>query len=432
MQFVSSILSGSTPVQNLTWDPNASSMQICTTPELSSSVQQQELPRELQTPGKGIQQLMKQVQGDLDTLKQFIQGQETTVSELTQEVKDNFVHHSTQMSTVVATMEDNQRQLFKCIADNQQKMETEMDQWAKTTKRLIPEELNKSGATLMSEVHFLIQQFQAEVQQDLKVTFQSLKENQEQLTKEFHQCKTQMDDLCSDTKKFHLDLATDLQTQVKALTTSQPQPVASSSISVQASLSPVSTIADNPSSITKSDHLKLTFPRFGKPTDDTDPLNYLTRCQDFLALHPLAEADLLATFRTVLYGTARDWWEVARTSVFTWTEFKAVFLSAFLTEDYEDELAKRVRTRTQGENEPIRDFAFCYRALCKRWKSNLTESEIVKMILKNIKPHLASKLRSRVFTVEELVKLGHQLEKDYEQQKRYESSLPHKPQSVPP
>ncbi len=432
MQFVSSILSGSTPVQNLTWDPNASSMQICTTPELSSSVQQQELPRELQTPGKGIQQLMKQVQGDLDTLKQFIQGQETTVSELTQEVKDNFVHHSTQMSTVVATMEDNQRQLFKCIADNQQMMETEMDQWAKTTKRLIPEELNKSGATLMSEVHFLIQQFQAEVQQDLKVTFQSLKENQEQLTKEFHQCKTQMDDLCSDTKKFHLDLATDLQTQVKALTTSQPQPVASSSISVQASLSPVSTIADNPSSITKSDHLKLTFPRFGKPTDDTDPLNYLTRCQDFLALHPLAEADLLATFRTVLYGTARDWWEVARTSVFTWTEFKAVFLSAFLTEDYEDELAKRVRTRTQGENEPIRDFAFCYRALCKRWKSNLTESEIVKMILKNIKPHLASKLRSRVFTVEELVKLGHQLEKDYEQQKRYESSLPHKPQSVPP
>ncbi len=88
MQFVSSILSGSTPVQNLTWDPNASSMQICTTPELSSSVQQQELPRELQTPGKGIQQLMKQVQGDLDTLKQFIQGQETTVSELTQEVKE--------------------------------------------------------------------------------------------------------------------------------------------------------------------------------------------------------------------------------------------------------------------------------------------------------------------------------------------------------
>ncbi len=42
----------------------------------------------------------------------------------------------------------------------------------------------------------------------------------------------------------------------------------------------------------------------------TDQLNYpnsiLTQCQDFLALHPLTEEDLLATFRTVLYGTARD------------------------------------------------------------------------------------------------------------------------------
>ncbi len=91
-----------------------------------------------------------------------------------------------------------------------------------------------------------------------------------------------------------------------------------------------------------------------------------------------------------------------------------------------------MRTRTQGENEPIRDFAFCYRALCKRWKSNLTESEIVKMILKIIKAHLASQLRSRVFTVDVLVKLGHQIEKDYEQQQRYESSLPHIQQSVLP
>lgn len=67
-----------------------------------------------------------------------------------------------------------------------------MDQWTKATKRLITKELNKSRDTLLSEVRFLIQQFQAEVQQDLKVTFQTLKDNQEQLTKEFHQCKTQM------------------------------------------------------------------------------------------------------------------------------------------------------------------------------------------------------------------------------------------------
>lgn len=86
---MSSILTGSIPVQNLTWDPHVNSMQICTTPESSSSVGQQELPRKLQTPGKEIQQLIKQVP-DLETLKTFIQRKETTVSELTQEVKDKF------------------------------------------------------------------------------------------------------------------------------------------------------------------------------------------------------------------------------------------------------------------------------------------------------------------------------------------------------
>lgn len=51
---------------------------------------------------------------------------------------------------------------------------------------------------------------------------------------------------------------------------------------------------------------------FGRPANDSDPLLYITRCHDFLAVHPLMDTDILTTFRTVLYGTARDWWEVAR------------------------------------------------------------------------------------------------------------------------
>ncbi len=45
------------------------------------------------------------------------------------------------------------------------------------------------------------------------------------------------------------------------------------------------------------------------------------------------------------------------------------------------------------------------------------------MILKNIKPYLASQLRSRVTNVDELVKLGQQLERDYEQQQQYEGRM---------
>ncbi len=95
-------------------------------------------------------------------------------------------------------------------------------------------------------------------------------------------------------------------------------------------------------------------------------------------------------------------------------------------------MSERVRTKTQGERESIVDFAFTYRALCKRWKPALTESELVKMILKNIKPYLASQLRSRVSPVDELVKLGRQLEKDHAQQLHYEKRItqPTKPQRL--
>lgn len=167
--------------------------------------------------------------------------------------------------------------------------------------------------------------------------------------------------------------------------------------------------------------VKLQFPTYGKMEDPSDPLQYLERCEDFLALHSLTNAELMATLRNVLHGTARDWWDVARQDVHTWTEFKRRFRAAFLSEDYEDELAERIRTRVQGETESIRDFAYMYQSLCKRWKAEISEAETIKLILKNINPQLASQLRSsRVATVDELVRLGQQLEKDRDNQHQYE------------
>ena len=180
--------------------------------------------------------------------------------------------------------------------------------------------------------------------------------------------------------------------------------------------------------------VKLQFPTFGKMDDPSDPLQYLERCEDYLALHSLTNTELMATLRNVLHGTSRDWWDVARGEVHTWSEFKQRFRSAFLSEDYEDELAERVRTRVQRETESIRDFAYMYQSLCKRWKAEISESEIIKLILKNINPQLASQLRSsRVATVEELVRLGQQLEKDRDNQHHYDRRIkpPVQPASRP-
>ncbi|KAI3377210.1 hypothetical protein L3Q82_009122, partial [Scortum barcoo] len=167
--------------------------------------------------------------------------------------------------------------------------------------------------------------------------------------------------------------------------------------------------------------IKLQFPTFGRLEDTSDPLQYLERCEDFLAHNPLSNEELIATLRNVLHGTARDWWDVGRHKIHTWKEFHDQFRAAFLSEDYEDELAERIRNIVQGEGESVRDFAYMYQSLCKRWKPNIQEDEIIKLILKNINPQIASQLRSSgVNSVDGLVRLGQQLEKDRENQLQYE------------
>lgn len=106
------------------------------------------------------------------------------------------------------------------------------------------------------------------------------------------------------------------------------------------------------------------FPCFGGPEDDTDPLTYLEKCEEFLVLQPLSNEGVLATLNTVLKGTAKDWWRVERSKIRTWAQFKTAFLRSFLSEDYEAEGEKRLWDQIQGQKEGIRDFAFQYRALC--------------------------------------------------------------------
>lgn len=111
---------------------------------------------------------------------------------------------------------------------------------------------------------------------------------------------------------------------------------------------------------------------------------------------------------------------MTRVSTHPWGDLQSKFQSSFLSEDYEDELAERAQTQIQGEDESIRDFAYMYHSLCCCWKPGITEEAVMKFILRNINPCMASQLRGRVNTVEELVRLGQQLEKDKMSQTQYD------------
>lgn len=154
--------------------------------------------------------------------------------------------------------------------------------------------------------------------------------------------------------------------------------------------------------------IKLHFPCFGRMGDCIDPLMYLEQCQDYLALNPVTDEDCYP----LQYSFLHTLWLVGCSEAGNiyleglWEKF----LSALLSEDYIDKLEERIRTRVQGEEENIEDFAYMYWDLCCWWKPDISEEKVIQLILKNACPNLSSQLRScGVKTVDALVRFGQQL-----------------------
>ncbi|KAL6471573.1 hypothetical protein MHYP_G00202230 [Metynnis hypsauchen] len=149
--------------------------------------------------------------------------------------------------------------------------------------------------------------------------------------------------------------------------------------------------------------IKLEFPRYGGYSEEQDLLVFIVKCEEFLVARPLSDLKVLTALTAVLSGTAKAWWQAEKKAVGTWAQFKAIFLQSFLS-DYEAEAERRLRDRRQGPQENIRDFAFQYRALCLRWREDMSEKDLLQAILRNCNLRLASILRGKVKTVDQLAR----------------------------
>ncbi len=147
-------------------------MQLCTSTETStpSSVSQHCLPGHLPTPGKEIHQLTAHVQGNWDHLFDRLKRQEKTVRELTQESAKSISLHDAKLATLAAKMETNHQQILDTIAAHKRDEEGSADQLIKAMKVMVTGELQKSESTLISEVRFMVEQVQLELQKDIQAT----------------------------------------------------------------------------------------------------------------------------------------------------------------------------------------------------------------------------------------------------------------------
>ncbi|KAL0159071.1 hypothetical protein M9458_047147, partial [Cirrhinus mrigala] len=119
------------------------------------------------------------------------------------------------------------------------------------------------------------------------------------------------------------------------------------------------------------------FPTFGDSCEISDVLNVIERCENYLDVRPLPSGELIGTLSTLVEGR-KEQAEVSGPAAYD--------------------------SGASG--------AYDYRALCLKWKPDMSEDEMVSRILNNINPRVAGCLRGTVRTVEQLVKVGSKVEKD--------------------
>lgn len=116
-----------------------------------------------------------------------------------------------------------------------------------------------------------------------------------------------------------------------------------------------------------------------------DPVSFLERIQELMESYSLTNEELMKALPELLQGSALLWYRNCKDSLYSFDAFLRKFEIQFLPPGYRRNLDEEIRMRTQGENEPFRDFVTAIMTLIRR-SAALSEQGKLDVIYKNMRP----------------------------------------------
>ncbi|XP_063922677.1 uncharacterized protein LOC135137071 [Zophobas morio] len=149
--------------------------------------------------------------------------------------------------------------------------------------------------------------------------------------------------------------------------------------------------------------------------------SFLQRIEELRIARGTSKEELFRSAVDLFQGQALVWYRSVRGSINSWEELVAALRRDFLPSDFDDDLWREIRNRTQGQQERVTIYIAYMQNLFGRLSEVPTEDVQLKTIRRNLLPAFQDHLAlMSIQCVRQLADICRTLESSFEQQRRFQ------------
>lgn len=147
---------------------------------------------------------------------------------------------------------------------------------------------------------------------------------------------------------------------------------------------------------------------------------FLTRIEECNELTGLSDRQILGAIPLMLTGVAATWYRNNRDNWDTWQEFCRAARKWYGVKDFQHTLRSEALARTQGEDEPVRDYITNLQSYLKKMDPEPNMEQQVDLMIKNMRPKIKKLIRpGEVHSVEQLMLAAVDVERTLNEEKYF-------------